>query len=428
MKKNFLFLLLNMLLLACNSDLKEEPDVFDVCKEAQSFKMSPDEAKKIVIDLLTASNSRNGNSCTVSVDDVKAVVKDRLSRSLNMNTDSGKYDILNDTLMYAVNLSGNQGFVLVAGDKRTEPVFAIIDEGRFDIDSLEEGIDEGFLSFVDMAVGMELKDIEEYSDKIPSRTLITNGIEIMYKVNPLLNTKWGQTGIYGKYCPNGTAGCVPVAVAQILSYYKTPNHVYWQKNGDSGECNIYWDQILSDCETHDGKLTDPECTDSGWQVGFLLRYLGVAMDAEYKSDGETGVENDKPIKWFNNHGLKARELKDFHYGVISTYLVGGNPIYARGNSGKKTILGIRVGYKGGHAWVYDGYLVIGKDGDPIDQSKYYFHCNWGWDGRKNGFYLCKVFNTAEGAPIHDSSEEQSSGTGNYKHYKYNLQYSIIEKE
>ena len=53
---------------------------------------------------------------------------------------------------------------------------------------------------------------------------------------------------------------------------------------------------------------------------------------------------------------------------------------------------IYVGYSndGGHAWNIDGY-----DGD-------YFHCNWGWGGYQNGYFLLSAlngFNSGQGAII-----------------------------
>lgn len=34
--------------------------------------------------------------------------------------------------MYVVNFTNNNGIVLVAADKRTEPIFAFVDEGNLD--------------------------------------------------------------------------------------------------------------------------------------------------------------------------------------------------------------------------------------------------------------------------------------------------------
>ena len=86
----------------------------------------------------------------------------------------------------------------------------------------------------------------------------------------------------------------------------------------------------------------------------------------------------------------------------------------------KKVLGIRVGWKGGHAWTFDGLIASKKDG----QIKYLIHCNWGWNGCKNGYYLSKVFDTNAGAKIYDTKDSQLGNTSNYK---YNIKYSLIER-
>ena len=49
------------------------------------------------------------------------------------------------------------------------------------------------------------------------------------------------------------------------------------------------------------------------------------------------------------------------------------------------------------------------------------HCNWGWDGYKNGYYYCRVFNTNDG-PVFDKVPTRSNQN---PYFKYNLQYSLI---
>lgn len=66
----------------------------------------------------------------------------------------------------------------------------------------------------------------------------------------------------------------------------------------------------------------------------------------------------------------------------------------------------------GHAWVVDGYgqkadyNMIYKNcyyqGEYVGYIKtasvnftfneYYYHCNWGWNGKDNGWYLAGIFN------------------------------------
>ena len=60
-----------------------------------------------------------------------------------------------------------------------------------------------------------------------------------------------------------------------------------------------------------------------------------------------------------------------------------------------------------------------------NKTSTFIHCNWGWNGRNNGYYISKAFNTNAGAIIYDNAGDyQASGTSNYK---YHLQYSIINR-
>ena len=99
-----------------------------------------------------------------------------------------------------------------------------------------------------------------------------------------------------------------------------------------------------------------------------------------------------------------------------------NTLEGRGNSGRKKFLGITVKYKGGHAWVYDGYISATKNG----KQQNLIHCNWGWGSSKfyNGYYLSKVFDTNSGPEIYDNEVTRSGQSG---YYKYNLEYSIISR-
>lgn len=66
------------------------------------------------------------------------------------------------------------------------------------------------------------------------------------------------------------------------------------------------------------------------------------------------------------------------------------------------------------------YEVVTKDNKTYNLV----HCNWGWGGYKNGYYLSKAFDTNAGATIYDSSDMQAGSSSNYK---YNLEYSIVRK-
>lgn len=47
----------------------------------------------------------------------------------------------------------------------------------------------------------------------------------------------------------------------------------------------------------------------------------------------------------------------------------------------------------GHAWVLDGHIYR----DENSSLKSYLHINWGWNGDRDGYYECGVFDTTAGS-------------------------------
>ena len=151
------------------------------------------------------------------------------------------------------------------------------------------------------------------------------------------------------------------------------------------------------------------------------------MSADYESDG-TAVNKKKAINWMNDWGgLNATKLADYSVSPIISAIKSNKLVYARGNSGRKKFLGITVSYTGGHAWVYDGY-VSASSGGAISNL---LHCNWGWGGSKDGYYISGAFNTNNYAEIYDWEVTKSSGEGqdegNEGNFQYNLEYSIVSR-
>lgn len=54
----------------------------------------------------------------------------------------------------------------------------------------------------------------------------------------------------------------------------------------------------------------------------------------------------------------------------------------------------------------------------------YIHCNWGWNGTRNGYYLSKAFSSNASSTIYEDGESRDGLNFNYK---YNLEYSIISR-
>ncbi len=69
--------------------------------------------------------------------------------------DSDLLSIDIDTLMYVLNFADDRGFAFVAADRRTEPIWALVENGNFDISNLSESEKEVFGLFLELAIHME---------------------------------------------------------------------------------------------------------------------------------------------------------------------------------------------------------------------------------------------------------------------------------
>lgn len=430
MNRILTFLIVGIVIIVSSCNSIDEPiDISPLYNSEDIYKVSVEEAEETVVDFLSKMEtseelvSRSGGEPR-KISDIQVIRNTSvISRSSNI---AGI-----DTLMYIVNFKNDAGFAVVGADKRTEPIFAIIDHGNYDINTLETEENEGFITFLNLAIATELEDIKGSQKNNLSRAT-SNGWNIVSKINPIIKTKWSQGGVnnpnsFGKYCPNKVTGCTVTATAQILSHFQTIGRIQWSNNGTSGSAILNWSRIMADCERTGGYLSPSTTPQSIDEIAHLCRYLGVAFNANYKIDkkhpekNSTGVGEDKPIDWFNKWGgLKATKLAKYDENRIISAIQSGNPVYGRGNSGKRKFLGIRVSWKGGHAWIYDGYIYATKDNNP----QKLIHCNWGWGGSCNGFYLSKVFNTNLEPEIKDYEISRSGESGNYR---YNLEYSIINK-
>lgn len=71
----------------------------------------------------------------------------------------------------------------------------------------------------------------------------------------------------------------------------------------------------------------------------------------------------------------------------------------------------------------DTYTTV-KDITNIGHSEQiYYHCNFGWRGTANGYYLGKIFNTIDGPAYTEPDEPYSTGSENYKWWFRTVTYT-----
>ncbi len=200
---------------------------------------------------------------------------------------------------------------------------------------------------------------------------------IDYEVANSVNTNWNQVNGFNQSYPclaNGElayAGCVPVAIGQIMRYHKWPS-------------NYNWDDM-------------PENSATKTTSDFLYQ-LAEAGNASYSING-TGVTAPNALKIFQKNGYNPGKLTDLkNIGQLARST--NQPILILGESYDSS-----TKITSGHAFVACGFrqlayekfldlytIVQPKDFqrlsswsiDSFSASNVYI--NWGYGGSSNGFY------------------------------------------
>lgn len=427
--------------IACSNDAIEEMSVIteDVNNNGtveNTFKVSEDEAKETLISFLGQFES---NSSVVVRSTSQRTIKDIQAFNVNPTTRSSSdydYEIPDDveTLFYLINFNNDQGFGIVSGDKRTTPVLAVIDEGSLSLDTLSRVKNIGFLMSLDQAVAMQLEEIHMYDDHDgdgSSGYSPNSSTTVLLDVPIRLKTRWGQKAPYNKYAPNGTTGCVMVAAAQALSYFQTIGSVQWQYNNTYGSSVLNWSQIIANSEDYlrgYGMLhtTASEHAYSANQVSHLMRFLGVSVNANYKSNGQTGADTGDAIKHLKNWCGLSSSTGLYNYdatGVRNALSQNSNSLVIVESYANRTnkFLGMVYKYKDGHAWIIDGARRIQYSTSNI---KDYVHCNWGWNSSCDGYFISGSFNTQVPPEILDPND--GGGTDAYN-FRYKTNYAVLKR-
>ena len=168
MKKVTYAILIAIVLASCSSKEQEyiEKGVSPTV-ETPSFKTTVEEASEIALDFANKMEAKSNTRVIKK----KSVANVEALRASSVQTRSSINTMGIDTLFYIVNFADSSGFAIVSADKRTDPLYAIIDEGNYNIKELDKEDNAGFLQFLDRAISKELDDIRNYHGKEQTRTI-----------------------------------------------------------------------------------------------------------------------------------------------------------------------------------------------------------------------------------------------------------------
>ncbi len=430
MKKLFLFASI-ILLVACSADFEQPIDDVKTVSE-KNFKISEEEALLRLEKVLNAFEPTTRGKMR-SVKEVLAY-RSRQSRTRSSGVP--------DTLMFIMNFDDDNGYAVVSTDSRFPFLLALVDTGNYSNRSYPSPeFDPTLMDELDLD---ELDDFwcMQYYDSIPYITMIEDFlhqhpyqltdtiISLDLQVGPYLTTRWNQFDPYNRLCDgssdnigalsfsNYPAGCVAVALAQILAYHRYPNSAYGHSY-DWNKMNVR-------------TLTPTMSNDTIYEVAHLIRASGIACRTHYKTDGSWSTANRarKALRDTFGYSGTDRKLKFADSDIISSLNTGTMAL----------ITALKGGSFTGHAWVIDGYrkyitntVVYTYTDDTYTEveditnigrsEQIYYHCNFGWGGTANGYYLGDIFNTIDGPTYTEVDEPYSTGDYNYKWWFRTVTYS-----
>lgn len=156
---------------------------------------------------------------------------------INMFTTSSSRGGETDTLLYMVNYADEKGFVIIGAPNGSPDFIGIVEEGSYSENLLDEN--PAFGAYIEATAneiknkfrpinGDSVKPVDPiFPGGIPAATLLEiEEWDIYNQYGPYIELRWGQSGIEGSLCPNGIAGCVITATAQLLSWYEMPTWLH----------------------------------------------------------------------------------------------------------------------------------------------------------------------------------------------------------
>lgn len=320
----------------------------------------------------------------------------------------GSTDANDDAYYYVFNAGGDNGYVIVSGDDRTEPILGYVEQGSFDAENIPENMRSWLQLYADQIKYIVDNDIQPTSPKLNAKGKISYA---KHSVPELLKTRWNQGHPYNLTCPkyykgDGTqdypaSGCTATAMAQVVNFYKYPektiaiipshSNTYTLDNGTRKTVTttpiprgtvIDWENMRDTYDCNGDHVHNAQ--DSA--VANLLLICGQAVHMGYGPSSGANFDTNTFVNYLGfDNACYIGERRD--YGIDEWF----DMLYKDISEGYPVLFsGFSSG--GGHAFVLDGF-----DGENL------FHVNWGWGGGSNGWFLVSILNPGDTSGIGASS-------------------------
>lgn len=314
----------------------------------------------------------------------------KISEVVTINADDA------EPALYVINYETG-GLVILSADNRVEPILAYSESNYFESENvtypegLVEWMDEqkAYVSSVRTGKGEQSPQVKKLWDN-PNIIIKQGGDDEdnpapgepgecdpkYYEYGPLLTAEWNQCFGFNEQmapaptscmlCPwndRALAGCVPLAIAQIMWYYNYPTNYNWA--------------------AMPATFGAPATQDLIRDIWDVIPSFQKAIDC----DGTWVSSAHNTANVFLAFGYSSATKASYNYSTVYASIQNNRPVLLSGASGGS-----------GHMWVCDGarrseYLLGDCEDDPQVWYHYYsFYMRWGWGSNWNGWFSWANFN------------------------------------
>ena len=286
---------------------------------------------------------------------------------------------------YVFNNPEQPGWVIVAGDDRARTVLAYGDEGYFDDTEVPECVLDWLNDYAEQMAHLDIVT-PQVSNEAPIQTL-TSGSRS--RIAPMLTCNWAQGLPFNQQCPTYTsssgatnycpAGCVAIAMAQILYYYKSNAQCQTIPAYTSSTLDNYMEELPATTFNY-GLMNDwydktENTSASALETARLVRYCAQSVKMNFGKSSSSATSQRNAFVYYFGFDKDAQQLARTDYSATEWE----NMVYNELANGRPVFISARKS-SGGHAFVCDGYT----DG--------LYHINWGWRGHQNGYFALNALN------------------------------------
>lgn len=402
-------------------------------KNAQNFRIPLDSAILCLNTTIQQLDNNRLNSKGAAINTKRREIKNVVSLTRRDCNNNSRMKVIgnnatniSDTILYLVNFENNEGYAILAADKRIpSPIIAITESGsistddfNFKPDSIKgfklynDTLNDYYVGATQQAATQMVSEyaegsIDNYNGQVPVYVISDTWVTVD-RIAPMLTTYWHQRSPFNDACPligasRAPAGCIAIAVAQIMAYHEYPKPFYCH----GYECN--WTDMKNICSKYDpyNYYSQPSATQKN-EVAQFVYSVGFMTSMIYSGDWSFALPGNAKT-FLSNIGYPNVTLEtQYNESKVLNMLRNNKPVFIAAISG----------IVDGHAWVIDGYLKrqeimkmmdanTGSVTSTIMQTQTLVHCNWGWQGMSNGYFASGIFDLRNAPKITESYDNST---------------------